>query len=244
LWRPVGRFLLILTAIAGGIGVYAALQGFWPLLLVWWPWVFAGAAGLVALGAWWLWWQLPKRQARGLDLALADDKTRADVEDNFRKTISQIFGGAAVLIGVAFAYLQFTQQQRTSELQFTAQQEASGRQFEAQQKATRDLLISNQVAKGFELLGQTGSDKLTMRLGGIYAFEGAMNDPTSRQYHLPVLEALSAFVRNETKAKTRDEPPASDVEAALTVIGRRTAAKGNQIYQVHAFRKRVCAAPT
>ena len=79
--------------------------------------------------AWWLWWRLPKRQTRRLNLP--DDKTRAEVEDNFRKTAGQLLGGAAVLIGAGFAYLQFTQQQRSAQ----------------------DLLISNQVSKGFELLG-------------------------------------------------------------------------------------------
>jgi uncharacterized protein YjbI with pentapeptide repeats len=211
LWRPVGAFLIVLAAAGAGLGVYAASQAFWPVLLAWWQWFFAGIAGLIALGAWWLWWRLPKRQARGLDLA--DDKTRADVEDNFRKTISQIFGGAAVLIAASFAYLQFTDQQRTSQQQLNA---------------SHDLLISNQVAKGFELLGNK-EHEISQRLGGIYALEGVMNDPTSQQYHRPVLEALSAFVRNETKAKTGDEPPTIDVQAALTVIGRRTAAEGERI---------------
>jgi hypothetical protein len=72
------------------------------------------------------------------------------------------------------------------------------------------------VAKGFE---QLASKEVVMRLGGIYALEGVMN--TSEQYHQPVLEALSAFVRDETKTATGDGPPASDIQAAITVIGRR-----------------------
>src|SRR5262249_38664972 len=34
-------------------------------------------------------------------------------------------------------------------------------------------------------------------------------------------EALYAFVRDNTKTMTDDQPPASDVQTALTVIGRR-----------------------
>jgi hypothetical protein len=109
-----------------------------------------------------------------------------------------VFGGAAVLIGAGFAYWQFTQQQQSS----------------------RDLLISNQVAKGFELLGNK-DDKIQQRLGGIYALEGVMN--ISDQYHQPVLEALSAFVRDGIQTGTGDGPPATDIQAALTVIGRRKA---------------------
>jgi len=108
-----------------------------------------------------------------LSLKIRDAKARADVEDNFRKTITQLLAGLAVLVGAGFAYFQFTQQQQSS----------------------HDLLISNQVSKGFE---QLGNDKSTVvRLGGIYALEGVMN--ASEQYHRPVLEALCAFVRDATR---------------------------------------------
>jgi hypothetical protein len=160
------------------------------------------AAGLGALAllcvAVWVWWWLPKWQLTRLP-GLADDKARADVEDNFRKTIGQILGGAIVLVGAGlgavFAYLQFSQQQQ----------------------ASHELLISTQVSKGFE---QLGSDKPVLQLGGIYALEGVMN--TSEQYHRPVLEALCAFVRDRTKTDTGEGPPATEIQAALTVIGRRT----------------------
>jgi uncharacterized protein YjbI with pentapeptide repeats len=89
------------------------------------------------------------------------------------------------------------------------------------QQAAHDLLISNQVSKGFE---QLASDKIAMRLGGIYALEGVMN--TSEQYHGPVLEGLCAFVRENTIGKTAPEEPATDVQAALTVIGRRKQGPG------------------
>ena len=152
------------------------------------PWLLGTAAAVVVLwGAWWVWWQLPRRQLDSFPIC--NPKERADTEDNFRKTISQLLGGAAVLIGAGAAYLQFTQQQQTSQ-----------RQFEQQQKAAHNLLISNQVAKGFELLGNK-DENIEQRLGGIYALEGVMND--SEQYHQPVLEALCAFVRDYTKNANR-----------------------------------------
>jgi Pentapeptide repeats (8 copies) len=156
---------------------------------------------------WLVWWRLPKRHADRLRLTIRDPKARADVEDNIRKTVGQLLGGMAVLIGAALAYPQFTQQQRTSQQQFAQQQQAS-----------HELLTSNQVSKGFE---QLGNDKVVVRLGGIYALEGVMN--TSGQYHRPVLEALSTFVRDGTRTATGDGPPAPDIQAALTVIGRRIA---------------------
>jgi hypothetical protein len=87
-------------------------------------WLIVGAialgasAGAAALfwGAWWAWWRLPKRQVDSLRLQIRDPKARADVEDNFRKTIGQVIGGATVLIaavlGAGFAYLQFSQQSK------------------------------------------------------------------------------------------------------------------------------------
>jgi uncharacterized protein YjbI with pentapeptide repeats len=153
-------------------------------------------APLLAYGAWWLWWRLPKRQVDRL--ALPTTKESADVEDNFRKTVGQALGGAAVLIGAGFALFQFLQQQQ----------------------AAQDLLISNQVSKGFE---QLAGNKIEMRLGGIYALEGVMNDKTSPQYHQPVLEALCAFVRGHADLKDKT---ATDVQAALTVIGRRVKGTG------------------
>src|SRR5262249_43497199 len=143
-----------------------------------------------------------KRQTDRLALKIRDPKARADVEDNLRKTIGQALGGVAVLIGAGSALFQFLQQQRTA----------------------HDLLISNQVSKGFE---QLASKEPVMRLGGIYALEGVMNG--SEQYRVPVLEALCAYVRDNTAEEKSDKPPklATDIRAVLTVIGRRSDGPGH-----------------
>lgn len=183
--------------------------------------IAVAAASALLFGIWWLWWRLPKWQVNLLALKIKDPKARADVEDNFRKTVGQALGGAAVLIGAAFALFQFLQQQQAAQ----EQQERAQIQFREQQKAAHDLLISNQVSKGFEQLAS--SDKIEMRLGGLYALEGVMN--TSEQYHGPVLEALCAFVREHTnirKTIVSEKQPATDIQAALTVIGRRAEGPG------------------
>jgi uncharacterized protein HemX len=110
-------------------------------------------AVLLAVGFWW-WW--PKRQVNRLRLTIRDPKAHADVEDNLRKTIGQLLGGAAVLICAGLAYLQFSQQQQASQQQFLQQQQAS-----------RDLLISNQV---FDFFSRTRAcaretKKTQLRLG-------------------------------------------------------------------------------
>lgn len=40
------------------------------------------------------------------------------------------------------------------------------------------------------------------------------------------LETLCAFVRDETRTKTDDDPLATEIQAALTVIGRREGSEG------------------
>jgi hypothetical protein len=89
--------------------------------------------------------------------------------------------------------------------------------LQANQDEAEKRLISDQVSKAFEHLGNTNS--LMVRLGGIYALESVMN--TSKQYYHSILEALSEFVRHGTKAEKGDGPPGTDMQAALTVIGRR-----------------------
>jgi hypothetical protein len=71
-----------------------------------------------------------------LRLEIPDAKARADVEDNFRKTIGQLLGGAAVLIGTGFAYYQsqLAQQATHDQLKATYDQiEASKAQIISQQ---------------------------------------------------------------------------------------------------------------
>jgi uncharacterized protein YjbI with pentapeptide repeats len=180
---------------------------------IWLP--IAVFVSVIAALAFWWWW--PKWQVNRLALEIRDPKARADVEDNFRRTVGQLLGGAAVLFGAWLAFLQFSeQQQQTVQSQIKQQQQAAQQQ---QQQAARDLLISNQASKGFE---QLASDKIAMRLGGIYALEGVMNaSERPEQYRGPILEMLCAFVREYTIGKTVSEKPAIDIQAALSVIGRR-----------------------
>ena len=87
---------------------------------------------------------------------------------------------------------------------------------------------------------QVGSDKLAMRLGGIYALEQIALD--SEELHWPVMEVLVAFVHDappddeapkqrawlddDTWLFERDRVPIRvDLQAAVTVLGRRPKAR-------------------
>ncbi|MCG5216530.1 pentapeptide repeat-containing protein [Streptosporangium sp. KLBMP 9127] len=83
--------------------------------------------------------------------------------------------------------------------------------------------ITDRYTKAIE---QLGSDKLDIRLGGIYALERIARD--SARDHPTVMEVLTAFVREHSREAERDEAGKAnprvlrtDLQAALTVIGRR-----------------------
>jgi hypothetical protein len=51
------------------------------------------AAVILVIGAALLWWWMPKKQMRSI--TVEDQKARADIEDNLRKTIGQALGTVA-----------------------------------------------------------------------------------------------------------------------------------------------------
>ena len=74
---------------------------------------------------------------------------------------------------------------------------------------------------------QLGSDKLDVRIGGVYALERIARD--SARDHPTVMEVLAAFIREHSRDSGHCLSPAptcrngrrADVQAAVTVIGRR-----------------------
>ena len=91
---------------------------------------------------------------------------------------------------------------------------------------SREGQVTDRYTKAIE---QLGSDKLDVRIGGIYALERVARD--SPQDHPTVVEVLAAFIREHSREQwplpegnTDPAPPRetrSDVQVALTVIGRR-----------------------
>ena len=81
-------------------------------------------------------------------------------------------------------------------------------------------------------IAQLGSDKMAIRLGGIYALERIARD--SEKDHGPIMEVLTAYVREKATrqgkyAEEAAREPTTDIQAILTVIGRReTTGKGRR----------------
>jgi uncharacterized protein YjbI with pentapeptide repeats len=125
-------------------------------------------------------------------------KARNDV----RTAGIQILGGAVLLVGLLFT-------NRTLDLNRQGQE------------LTRQGQITDRFTKATD---QLGSDKIDTRLGGIYALERIARDSQADQG--PVMEVLTAFVREhapvpQTGAASATTTVSTDVQAVLTVVGRR-----------------------
>ena len=88
----------------------------------------------------------------------------------------------------------------------------------------REGQITERFTRAIELLG---SDKMAAHLGAIYALERISKD--SKKDHWTIVETLAAFIRESAPwlpkesedALEKGKKPANDVQAALTVLGRR-----------------------
>jgi hypothetical protein len=125
---------------------------------------------------------------------------RFDREDEARKTLAQIIGGAVVLVGL---YMSF----RTFDL-------------------SREGQITDRFTKAIEQLGKVEGSKpnIEMRLGAIYALERIAID--SARDHWTVMEVLTTYVRRNARlrpshAYVEGETPRIDIQAILIVLGRR-----------------------
>jgi hypothetical protein len=92
-------------------------------------------------------------------------------------------------------------------------------------RRTFELTEQGQVTDRYtKAIEQLGSDKLSVRIGGIYALERVVRD--SARDHPTVMEVLTAFIREGPKEPSDPgdvlEIPA-DVQAAVTVVARRDA---------------------
>jgi hypothetical protein len=123
-------------------------------------------------------------------------------------TVAQILGGTALLSGLYFTW-------RTLQV-------------------NREGQITERFTRAIEQLGATHNDNsknLELRLGGIYALERIARE--SEEDHWSIMEVLTAYVRQhapwppeeaqQVEEDAAEDPAlAADIQAIMTVIGRRT----------------------
>ncbi|HEY4937894.1 MAG TPA: hypothetical protein VIJ69_02595, partial [Actinomycetota bacterium] len=135
------------------------------------------------------------------------DEGRFKARSDVRMAAIQIVGGTALLVGLVF----------------------TNRSLGLNQQGQ----ITDRFTKATD---QLGSDKLEIRLGGIYSMERIARDSKSDQG--PVMEVLTAFVREHAPVPQAGPGSATttvstEVQAVLTVVGRRKVSNDPTTYRLN-----------
>jgi uncharacterized protein YjbI with pentapeptide repeats len=120
-------------------------------------------------------------------------KERLEAEAGIRGALIQLLGGSILVVGLYFTARGF--------------------------RLTREGHITDRYTKAIEQLGNQNAD---VRIGGIYALERIARDSTDDR--ATIIDVLATFAREHTKAGHRTpstEKVGADVQAALSVLGRR-----------------------
>ena len=143
------------------------------------------------------------------------------------KTVAQVLGGLLLLYGIYLTARRI-------------------RALERQVELSQEEQVTERFTRAIE---QLGSDKMEVRLGGIYALERISKD--SDKDYWTIMEVLTAFIRENASAllTPESEPienkrslveggsaekkesipkPRADVQAAITVLGRRARRFGKE----------------
>jgi hypothetical protein len=95
------------------------------------------------------------------------------------------------------------------------------------ENARREFEITRrgQVTERFtQAIDKLGSESVEVRLGGIYSLEWTAQE--DRIYHWPIMEVLTTYIRTRAPRKRERDAehayPDPDIQAILTVIGRRS----------------------
>ncbi|MEU3162635.1 pentapeptide repeat-containing protein [Streptomyces griseoincarnatus] len=177
------------------------------------PLAVAGYVLLLWHGPWWI----DGAHLRSKNLQPADGV----VITGFRTTLVALGVGVVAAVTLYYTHRNHVLGQRQYE-QVQKQFEHTRFRDQEQSELTREGQVTERYVEAIKLVA---SENLTERLGGIYALERIMRD--SKKDHPTVVEVLAAFVRqraaagNEEGSDEKDVKPDEDVQAALTVLGRR-----------------------
>jgi uncharacterized protein YjbI with pentapeptide repeats len=185
----------------------------------------SGIALFVLVGGWLLDWYIePKTSGQKKDLVQA---------------LGLITAGVAGAVGIYFTW-------RGQRLTRQAQEENQRNTLEQLEQSRNELDITRrgQITGRFtQAIDQLGSESLEIRLGAIYSLERTARE--DRDFHWPIMEVLTTYVRTHAPRKhgpimevlttyvrthaprkplEREEytSPKPDIQAILTVIGRRS----------------------
>lgn len=169
---------------------------------VWFALLGSAAALLIVLAL----WKVPEWQTAEWRGVLAP-REQLDLENQVRQTLAILLAAGVLLAGLALLWRRVSASER------------------AATNAVRVAEDTQRHERFTRAVGQLADERLEVRLGAIYALEQVANE--SAQHHQPAIEVLCAYVRERASWAGDRTPPArlaTDVQAVLTVLGRRTVA--------------------
>jgi uncharacterized protein YjbI with pentapeptide repeats len=161
---------------------------------------------LVALGFGLQWYLSPKT-----DLTIVQRRNLVQGIASAGQALAVFLTGTVGLIGLFFTW------QNTSQARKSTQQTL---------ELTRRGQITERFTQAIDQLGATegGKKNLEIRLGGIYALERTARE--DKAYHWSIMEVLTTYVRTHAPLNHEKDDehayPDPDIQAILTVIGRRS----------------------
>jgi hypothetical protein len=160
-------------------------------------------------------WKVPLRQLADVRPEAVEPVTSSkeyfELLNAYRATIVQALGGLVLLLTLYLTWRRVAATERQVVIAGEGQ-------------------ITERFTRAIDQLGSKkpdGNTNLEVALGGIYALERIARD--SEKDHWPIMEVLTAYVRERSPApkeaeddkRQGPEPVATDIQAILTVIGRR-----------------------
>jgi len=164
-------------------------------------------AAILVLTAFYVFWWRPEAELDSRQACL-DPKDYLTLKNSIRTTAGQAIGGVAVLIGLFFAWRNLRVTQDNLKI--------------AQDNL--NLSAEGQITDRFtRAIDQLGSEKLEIRLGGIYALERIAAD--SKRDYWQIVETLTAFIRTNAPWPPNSSAVlpvrSADMQAILKVLRRR-----------------------
>ena len=155
---------------------------------------------VIAIAAGFILWKVPEWQTPSDISGTAG--ISAQIENEFRKTLAQIILGVLLLGTLYVAWKRASAAERTVEV-------------------AQESQITERFTRAIE---QLGSDKMAIRLGGIYALERIANDSAKDRWQ--IVQVLTAYIRDKpswehgTETEESHQATTTDIQAILTVLGQ------------------------
>lgn len=130
---------------------------------------------------------------RVTQFGIADPKDLAEMENSYRATLAQILGGAAVGIGIYFAWVNLTN--------------------------AREGQITDRFTRAIE---QLGSKELEIRLGGIYALERIASESEKDYWPIMEILTAYIRKNSPVEIEDNEDQNdiSMDIQAIIDIIGR------------------------